>query len=403
MSLKCWLGFHTWNGCTCTTCGKVRNEQHHLDGCTCTTCGKACEEKHNWEGCTCTLCGIARNKQHTWNGCTCLNCGTMRDEQHSWLKDCEECSTCGKQRADRHNWDGCTCTLCGKVRDKLHDWSRDCQQCARCGKTRNTQQHSWNGCTCTACDQTRTGYHDTGKSVEQQSIECLTPHGFQDQANAVCETVTDADGNVYHTVKIGAQTWTIENLKTTKYNDGTVIPLITGITAWENLTTEAYSWYNNDPATYKKTYGALYNWNAVNTGKLAPVGWHVPTDAEWGVLESYLIANGYNYDGTTTGNKISKALALKTGWETYSEAYSATGTIIGNHLSANNRSGFSAIPSGYRNNGGVFDGMGVGGYWWSATGVSYAYFRSLICNNGGLYRNGANMSYGFSVRLLRNK
>src|ERR1035437_3551657 len=81
---------------------------------------------------------------------------------------------------------------------------------------------------------------------------------------------TDTDGNNYTVVTIGTQTWMAENLKTTQYNDGTTIPNVTDITSWANLTTGAYSWYNNDAGTYKNTYGALYNWYTVNTGKLAP-------------------------------------------------------------------------------------------------------------------------------------
>ena len=101
-------------------------------------------------------------------------------------------------------------------------------------------------------------------------------------------TVSDADGYVYHTVTIGAQVWMVENLKTTKYNDGTAIPLVTDSTAWAILTIPGYCWYNNDAVTYKATYGALYNWYAVNTGKLAPKGWHVPADAEWTKLITFL-------------------------------------------------------------------------------------------------------------------
>src|SRR5674476_633708 len=101
-------------------------------------------------------------------------------------------------------------------------------------------------------------------------------------------TVTDIEGNVYHTVKIGTQTWMVENLKTTKYKDGTAIPLVTDNKVWINLPTPAYCWYDNDATTYKNTYGALYNWYAVNTGKLAPTGWHIPTDAEWTTLQNYV-------------------------------------------------------------------------------------------------------------------
>jgi uncharacterized protein (TIGR02145 family) len=216
--------------------------------------------------------------------------------------------------------------------------------------------------------------------------------------NSSSNTVTDADGNVYHTVKIGTQTWTVENLKTTKYNDGTAIPLVTDGTAWSNLTTGAYCGYN-DSATYKTTYGALYNWYAVNTGKLAPAGWHVPTDAEWTTLETYLIANGYNYDGTTTGNYIAKAMAAQTNWT----IYSTVGTI-GCNLSANNRSGFSALPGGYRDYSGSFLSVGGYGFWWSATeyDASYADSRSIGYSDSGFGRGGDYKSCGFSVRLVKN-
>ena len=120
----------------------------------------------------------------------------------------------------------------------------------------------------------------------------------------------DADGNSYKVVKIGDQTWMDENLKTTKFNDGTAIPYTKDNSVWSAsvlASTPAYCWYSDD--TYQNAYGALYNWYAVNTGKLAPVGWHVATDDEWTILGNYLMANGYNYDGTTTSNKYAKSLA----------------------------------------------------------------------------------------------
>jgi hypothetical protein len=100
--------------------------------------------------------------------------------------------------------------------------------------------------------------------------------------------VKDIDGNVYDTVTVGTQTWMVENLKTTRYNDGTAIPLVTKSVAWETLSTPGYCWYNNDESTYKAPYGALYNWYTVNTGKLCPTGWHVPGDSEWIVLIDFL-------------------------------------------------------------------------------------------------------------------
>jgi len=218
-------------------------------------------------------------------------------------------------------------------------------------------------------------------------------------AGIMANTVTDIDGNVYHTVKIGTQTWTVENLKTTKFNDGTSIPLVTDSAIWANNSTPAYCWYNNDTTANKNTFGALYNWYTVNIGKLAPACWHVPTDAEWGTLLNYLIANGYNYDRTTTGNYIAKALAAQTNWT----SFSTVGTI-GCILSTNNRSGFSALPGGYRNDSGCFCHIDYYGYWWSVTeyNVSYAYCRYLGYGNYYLFRNYYYKSCGFSVRLVRD-
>src|SRR5271157_74086 len=101
-------------------------------------------------------------------------------------------------------------------------------------------------------------------------------------------TVTDIDGNVYHTINIGTQEWLAENLRTTRYSDGSPIPLVTDSLTWGKLITPGYCWYNNDSATFGRTYGALYNWHAVNTKKLAPKGWHVPSDSEWTILINFL-------------------------------------------------------------------------------------------------------------------
>jgi uncharacterized protein (TIGR02145 family) len=213
-------------------------------------------------------------------------------------------------------------------------------------------------------------------------------------------TVTDIEGNVYNTVKIGTQVWMLENLKTTKYNDGTAIPLVTDSTAWTYLSTPAYCWYKNDAATYKNKYGALYNWYVVNTGKLAPTGWHVATDAEWTTLENYLTANGYNYDGSTSGDYYAKSLAATTDWATDS----GTGTI-GNDLTKNNRSGFSALPGGNRyTSNGTFGLVGGSGYWWSSTekSTSIAWDRLMGYGLSDVYRDSSNKQNGFSVRCVRD-
>src|SRR5271157_2385763 len=207
-------------------------------------------------------------------------------------------------------------------------------------------------------------------------------------------TVKDADGNVYHTIKIGNQVWTVENLRTTKFNDGSAIPLVTGSASWKNHTTAGYCWYANKIEN-KNRFGALYNWYAVNTPKLAPLGWHMPSDAEWDTFEHTLIAQGYNYDAQTRGNKIAQSMAAKTYWMASTE-----GGTIGNNLAANNRSGFSALPGGCRGDDGSFSGVGDGGSWWSVTesGTSAAYYRYLSHFINALCKLYSPKSCGFSVR-----
>jgi uncharacterized protein (TIGR02145 family) len=215
--------------------------------------------------------------------------------------------------------------------------------------------------------------------------------------------VSDADGNVYQTVRIGNQVWMTENLRVTKYNDGaSAIPLDTSTASWTNATSPKFCFYNNTTSTSAiKKYGALYNWYVIdpaNPKKIAPTGWHVPTDAEWDTLQNYLIAKGYNWDGTTTGNKIAKSMAAKTDWQTQ-----ATAGTIGCDMTKNNRSGFSALPGGIRFNG-TFTFQGGHGDWWSASAANASgawdyYFHSELDNLG---RVSFSKSSGFSVRLVRD-
>ena len=166
------------------------------------------------------------------------------------------------------------------------------------------------------------------------------------------------------------------------------------------LKTPGRCWYDNDSASNHATFGILYNWYAVNTGKLAPAGWHVPDTAEWNTLENYLIANGCNFDGTTTGNKIAKSMAAQTDW------YTGTTTVgaIGNYLSKNNSSGFSALPGGCRNYDGDFLYLSSYCAWWSATetDASWACYRDLPYYLEYLFRSNTEKRRGFSVRLLRD-
>ena len=219
------------------------------------------------------------------------------------------------------------------------------------------------------------------------------------------DPLTDIDGNAYLTMKIGNQIWTVENLRTTKFNDGTSIPMVDGIEEYDGLTsyinhnTPAYCWYYND-INNKNKYGILYNWHTVNTGKLAPKGWHIPSDAEWTVLEGYLIDNGYNSDGMRKGNKIAKSLAAKIDWISASDLFS-----IGNDLSKNNQSGFSALPVGWLDEDGFVYGQGLRAAWWSTTegGLSHhAFYRDLNYYRDNLSRSYTSRSCGFSVRCLKD-
>jgi uncharacterized protein (TIGR02145 family) len=202
--------------------------------------------------------------------------------------------------------------------------------------------------------------------------------------NAVSFTaaLTDIDGNVYHTVTIGTQVWMVENLKTTKYNDGTSIPMVTDSTAWYKLVTPGYCWYDND-ASYKNTYGAMYNWYAVNTGKLCPSGWHVPSDAEWVKLTDFLGGD------SIAGGKLKEPGT--THWKTPNNCDS-------------NSTGFIGLPGGHRDYLGEFGYIGEVGYWWSTTAyvTGYAWFRYMSSNNLALPQVAFYKYDGYSVRCLKN-
>lgn len=222
---------------------------------------------------------------------------------------------------------------------------------------------------------------------------------------ATTATVTDVDGNVYKTIKIGNQVWMAENLKVIHYNTGTKpedkIPLVENGGNWANLAEPGYCYYNNS-VDNKIKYGALYNWYAVSTGKLAPKGWHVATQADWEELRSFLITNGYNYDGSKDVDKIAKSLAATSGWENYQEL----GTV-GNDQKTNNKSGFSALPGGLRNPDGSYDSMNYTSSWWSTEKVpvqdlakiwSVDYFNYNLVGGGVA----APLKAGLSVRCVKD-
>ena len=265
------------------------------------------------------------------------------------------------------------------------------------------------------------------------------PIGNDGQPCTGTPTVTDHEGNVYNTVKIGTQCWTKENMRaTTSPTTGTYLIPPTG-------TTYTYSgkqarWYNNDSATYApQNYGLLYNWNAaVDTFKMTygetsvvpiyenyvvyvlfsgqrrgicPQGWHVPSDGEWSTLTNYLgnHENYYYYDDesydvpVTNTSYVAKALASTQGWSNSTNTFA-----VGNKQSTNNASGFSAVPAGSCN-GSSFTKAGEEANFWSSTQSEYngydAYRHSLNYSNASVRRSDdgtKNKNIGFSVRCLRD-
>jgi uncharacterized protein (TIGR02145 family) len=184
-----------------------------------------------------------------------------------------------------------------------------------------------------------------------------------------------------------------ENLKVTHYRDGEAIPNITDAREWSHLTSGAYCAYSND-ITNIETYGLLYNWYAVSaTNIIAPEGWHVPTDDEWKELEMHLgmgqsEADSMFWRGTDEGGKL-KETGI-THWHNPNSG-------------ATNKSGFTALPGGYRlNYNGAFTNISNSSYWWSATEYSSvsAWYRTLNYSNSNIYRSSNHKKSGFSVRCV---
>jgi uncharacterized protein (TIGR02145 family) len=196
-------------------------------------------------------------------------------------------------------------------------------------------------------------------------------------------TITDIDGNVYVTVKIGTQWWMAENLKTTRYNDGSSISLVLEDSIWGILSTPGYCFFNNDYKN-KEIYGALYNWYAVNTNKLAPSGWHVPTSSEWMTL--------FNYVGgaDVAGDKLKES--GKSHWQD-------TNSGITNDY------GFNALPGGQRgNNESFFWYLNTHGFWWSSAQANNGWAGSVQLTTGCPWVDVYELDphNGFSVRCVRD-
>lgn len=196
-------------------------------------------------------------------------------------------------------------------------------------------------------------------------------------------TVSDIEGNIYKTIRIGTQTWMAENLKTTKYNDGTAIPFVTESTVWKNLTDPGYCWYNNDIG-FKTVYGALYNWHAASSGKLCPTGWHVFNETDYMLLETSVGSAG------TAGGKMKEI---------------GTTHWLGPNAGADNGSGFTGLPGGRRRYDAVFISMGNLGYFWSSSEdceAGYAFMGILHHNSTQIEGETCSLSNGMSVRCVKD-
>ncbi len=228
-------------------------------------------------------------------------------------------------------------------------------------------------------------------------------------AFSVSDTVRDIEGNVYRTIRIGNKIWMIDNLRTTRLNDGTPIAQVTTANMkFENGSSgalrksAAFCWHNN--LEYNKSQlGALYNWNAVGSFKLAPAGWRISTKEDWQELEAYLASNGFNYDSTKTTDgsvaKILKSMVSPFRWES-----NTTVGAVGNNTVINNRSGLNLTSSAYR------DGLSWGtvgvhaGYWtYSAYDSLYASSRTFTNADAGINQTKKDYKYlAFSVRCVRD-
>ncbi len=196
--------------------------------------------------------------------------------------------------------------------------------------------------------------------------------------------LVDIDNNSYEIATIGSQVWMAENLKVTRYNDGTPIPLVTDNTAWSSLTTPGCTWYNNGGEAPE--YGALYNYYAVadtNSRNVCPTGWHVPGDAEWINLTDYLGGSG-----SAGGKMKERGLAH---WHAP-------------NTGATNETGFTGLPAGGRGTGGIFRNLTTEGDWWSSTGSSSseAYYQSVAFISKLAYRYISDKRLGLSVRCVKD-
>jgi len=249
----------------------------------------------------------------------------------------------------------------------------------------------------------RTGLPD--KTIEE-TIKIISVLGEDVEFDTVkvwLNGIMDTISNYYYkTVKIGTQVWMKENLKVTRFNDGTSIPYLTGKNEWTEVNTPAFCWYKNNEAN-KDIYGGLYNWHVINTGRLCPSGWHVPSELEWKVMENYLMNNGYVFDGTIS-NKIGQAMASDLLWTIPTSDFEIGAVGSTDYPAFRNLSEFSALPGGNRQPDGQFYGISRYAHWWSTQEASpdqgsNEWLGFDLC---GIFTGFASKKNGFSVRCLKD-
>ena len=221
-----------------------------------------------------------------------------------------------------------------------------------------------------------------------------TAYGEEKAFKTYQDYIFDVDGNGYGTVIIGEQEWMAENLKTTTYNNGAGIPNVSDGLDWAESVRGAYCWYENDKTKFGGAYGALYNWYAVNTGNLCPTGWHVPTDAEWSKLIQFIDPTATKFVSFIAGGKLKSTRTAPDAHPRWDK----------HNAGSTDEFGFSALPAGYRDSDGTFDGALYTCYLWSSSEKDelYAWCQGIFNMYGFIDRSNLNKQDGFSVRCLRD-
>jgi len=138
---RCAAVIHVWNGCKCTRCNSVRDQEHDWHGCKCVRCHTTRNQEHDWDGCLCRRCKAKRDQDHDWDACKCRRCGTVREDHHDWSKSPCKCRACGLRRPDLHVYEKCVCKLCGDTNHQIFDidtsrsWTYTLRACSKCGAT----------------------------------------------------------------------------------------------------------------------------------------------------------------------------------------------------------------------------------------------------------------------------